>query len=64
MTKLLMTKLEVSTHSGEVDILEVENYNADELESRLNDHEIHAIKIGSNIYSRIDVKNIKVIELE
>lgn len=59
-----MIKLEISTHSGDVDIVEVEEYNADELESKLNDHEIYAIKMGSNIYSRIDVKNIKVIEPE
>lgn len=59
-----MIKLEVSTHSGDIDVVEVESYDANDMVNDLNNHEIQAIKIGLNIYSRIDIKNIKVIEPE
>ena len=55
-------KLKVTTHSGEDDIVEVDSYEPGELNAKMNDHEIHSIIIGKNIYSRIDLKNIKVIE--
>lgn len=56
-----MVKLEVSTHSGDVDVLVVENYDVYELEEKRNS-EVEAVAIGDNIYSRIDLKNIKVIK--
>ena len=56
-----MINLRITTHSGEDDVIEVENYNPDELVEKLNDNEIYSIKIGSNIYSRIDIKNIKQV---
>ena len=56
-----MTKIEVSTHSGDVDVLEVEDYDAEELVVKLNDMEVQAIKLADNIYSKIDIKNIRVI---
>ena len=57
-----MIKLNITTHSGENDIVEVESYNAEDMAEQVNNNEIHAIPIGNNVYSRIDLKNIKVIE--
>lgn len=57
-----MIKLEISTHSGSNDIVEVESYNAEEMAEQLNNNEVHAIAIGSNVYSRIDLRNIKVVD--
>lgn len=55
-----MVKLEISTHSGDVDIIEVDNYNAEEI-TTLRNGEDEAIAIGDYSYSRIDIKNIKPI---
>lgn len=55
-------KLNITTHSGLDDVVEVENYNAVELAEKVNDNEIQAIPIGDNVYSRIDIKNIKPIQ--
>lgn len=54
-------KLEISTHSGDIDFVEVETYKADEMAEQLNDDSIQAIAIGNNVYSRIDLKNIKPV---
>lgn len=57
-----MIKLEVSTHSGDTDIIEVEEYDVDEITSKRNDSTLESIAIGIHSYSRIDLKNIKVLE--
>lgn len=57
-----MFKLNVTTHSGLDDIVEVETYNPIELNTQRNDESIQAILIGPNSYSRIDLKNVKLIE--
>ena len=57
-----MIKLEVSTHSGDIDLVQVELYDADDMAEQLNDNDIQAVAIGNNVYSRIDLKNIKLIE--
>lgn len=57
-----MFKLNVTTHSGENDIVEVEVYDPNELNTQRNDESIQAILIGQNSYSRIDLKNVKLIE--
>ena len=57
-----MIKLEVSTHSGDVDIVEVDEYDAVEITEKRNDSTIESIAIGNYSYSRIDIKNIKPIE--
>lgn len=59
-----MIKLEISTHSGDVDLVEVEDYDAHEVANKINDTSIQAIVFGNNVYSRIDLKNIKVIEVD
>jgi len=55
-----MIKLEVTTHSGETDIIEVEEYDVQEI-TELRNGEQEAIAIGNYSYSRIDIKNIKPI---
>lgn len=59
-----MVKLQLSTHSGEVDILEVQDYNPNELAEKINDNNINVIVLAKNIYSKIDIKHIKIIENE
>ncbi|WP_270577988.1 hypothetical protein [Caldibacillus thermoamylovorans] len=60
-----MIKLEITTHSSnEVDIIEVEQYDAQHINQQRNDDTILAVLIGENSYSRIDLKNIKVISAE
>ncbi len=54
-------KVEVSTHSGETDIVEVENFDADEI-TELRNGDKEAITIGNASYSRIDIKNVKPVK--
>lgn len=56
-----MIKLEVSTHSGDVDVIKVEEYDALEI-TELRNGDKEAIAIGDHSYSRIDIKNIKPLE--
>lgn len=53
-----MTVLEVVTHSGERVEVEVEEYNAIELNEKINDFTINTIVLGDTIFSRIDLKFI------
>lgn len=55
-------KLNILTHSGGNDILEVNSYDPIALNEQINNDRILTIVIGNNIYSRIDIKNIKLIE--
>lgn len=57
-----MIKLEVSTHSGDTDTIEVEEYDVDDITEKRNDSTVEAIVLGRHSYSRIDLKNIKVLE--
>lgn len=57
-----MIKLQISTHSGEMDILEVENYDPNEIADKINSQDVNVIVIAKNIYSKIDIKHIKIIE--
>lgn len=57
-----MIKLEISTHSGDLDIITVEDYDAKTLNDKRNSTELESILIGDNSYSRIDLKNVKVID--
>lgn len=57
-----MISLEVSTHSGDVDVIEVEEYDATQMANEINNNENLVILIGDNVYSRIDIKKIKKIE--
>jgi len=53
--------IKVTTHSGDEDILTVDEFDPVEINDQLNDNELQSILIGDHIYSRIDVKNIKPI---
>jgi len=57
-----LIKLEITTHSGDLDIIEVKEYDAEKLNDLRNNNETESILIGENSYSRIDLKNVKVIE--
>ena len=57
-----MISLKVTTHSGDEDTVEVDNYNAIEMVEKMNDENIQGIAIGDNVYSRIDLKSIKPID--
>jgi len=58
-----MVKIEVTTHSeNKVDVIELESYDEAEVDKKRNDDSLLSILIGRNSYSRIDIKNIKVIE--
>lgn len=54
-----MIKLEISTHSGSIDVVKVEDYCARDIEDKLNTSEVQAIAFGDNVYSKIDIKNIR-----
>ncbi len=54
-----MIRLRVTTHSGEDNIIEVEQYDAADITEKRNNHEIQAIQIGEASYSRIDIKNMQ-----
>ena len=54
-------EIRVTTHSGEDDTITVKDYDAKKLAEQLNDNDVHSIQIGDNIYSRIDIKNVKPI---
>ncbi len=56
-----MIKLEVSTHSGETDVIEVDEYDAEEM-TELRNGDDEAIAIGNYSYSRIDIKNVKPVK--
>ncbi|MCZ2260616.1 hypothetical protein [Sporosarcina sp. G11-34] len=53
--------IKVTTHSGDEDILTVDEFNPVEINDQLNDNEPQSILIADQIYSRINVKNIKPV---
>lgn len=62
-------KLEIKTHSGESEILEVEEYDAQAIADIVNGitknetgNGYNVIVLGENIYSCVDIKAIKVIK--
>jgi len=57
-----MIKLEITTHSDDADTVEVDEYCPKDIEERLNSIDIQAIAFGENVYSKIDIKNIRKIE--
>jgi hypothetical protein len=54
--------LNVTTHSGLDDMVEVGSYDPISLAEQRNNNEIEAIVIGENVYSRIDLKNVRLIK--
>lgn len=56
-----MDKIIITTHSGIEDILEVENYDPEEVDRKRNDDSLLSVLIGGNSYSRIDIQNIRIV---
>lgn len=59
-----MIKLNVTTHTGDDDIIEVSEYDAKLITEMRNDSTIESILIGDYSYSRIDLKTIKPVASE
>lgn len=60
-----MQKIEITTHSGNTEIVEVESYSAIELVQEINNKNVeHVIALGNSIYSKIDIKSIKPVKEE
>lgn len=57
-----MIKLQVITHSGDIDEISVESYDAEDIANQINSNETLVIVIGDYVYSRIDIKQIKKIK--
>lgn len=57
-----MTKLKINTHSGSQYEVEVSNYNAAEINEKLNRNDVNTVAFGDIIVSRIDVKSVAPIE--
>ena len=57
-----MTKLKINTHSGSQYKAEVTNYNAAEVNEKLNRNDVNTVAFGDIIVSRIDVKSVAPIE--
>lgn len=57
-----MKIIEVETHDGKKNIIEVEEYNASEIAKEINNsQEEHVIVFGDYIYSKINIKTIKPV---
>lgn len=59
---MILTKLKITTHSGNEYEAIVDDYNAEQLNENLNSTEINTVVIGDIIISRIDVKAVVPIE--
>ena len=51
-------KVQLTTHDGMDIQVEIEDYNAEEINAKLNSHELNTIVIGDVVISRINVKSI------
>jgi len=53
-----MFKLKINTHSGSEYEVEVQEYDAVEINEKLNRNDVNTVTLGDIIISRIDVKSI------
>lgn len=53
-----MIKLKIKTHSGSEFEIEVQEYNAAEVNEKLNRNDVNTVAFGDIIVSRIDVKSV------
>ena len=57
-----MKTIEVETHDGEKNIIELEEYNASAVAEAINNsREEHVIVFGDYIFSKINIKTIKPV---
>lgn len=58
-----MVQLKIETHDGQTDIVAVENYDALQTASEINNsQEEHVIALGDYIFSKINIKTVKPIK--
>lgn len=58
-----MVQLKIETHDGQTDIVEVENYDALQTASEINNNqEEHVIAFGDYIFSKINIKTVKPVK--
>lgn len=57
-----MIKLKIKTHSGSEYEVEVTDYNAVEINEKLNRNDVNTVAFGNVIISRIDVKSVVPVE--
>ncbi|MFS0591706.1 hypothetical protein AB1L05_08900 [Cytobacillus horneckiae] len=55
-------KVKITTHSGNEYLTDVESYDANDLNEKINDQSIITILIGNKIFSRIDIKFVGPVE--
>jgi hypothetical protein len=53
-----MTKIQVSLHDSTIITTEVESYNAEEMESKMNDPKLLAIRVGNAVINKNVIKLI------
>ncbi len=58
-----MIKLKIKTHSGSEFEVEVQDYNAAEVNEKLNRNDVNTVAFGDIIVSRIDVKSVVPVEV-
>lgn len=58
-----MTLLKIKTHSGSEFEAEVQEYNAAEVNEKLNRNDVNTVAFGDIIVSRIDVKSVVPVEV-
>lgn len=59
-----MITLKIERTNNTVEEIEVEEYNAAEVEEKLNSSEVYFIRFGDQVFSRIDIRHVKKIEEE
>lgn len=57
-----MIRLKIKTHSGSEYEVEVSDYNASEINEKLNRNDVNTVAFGYVIISRIDVKSVVPLE--
>lgn len=58
-----MIRLQIETHDGITDVVEVKDYNSLKVVNAINDSQNeHVIAFGDFIYSKINIKTIKPIK--
>jgi hypothetical protein len=57
-------RVKVERYNGPEEIVETETFDAADIVLKMNSPEILGMEIGGQVFSRIDIKHAKVIEVE
>lgn len=57
-----MERIQVVFHSGEVEVIESDDHDPVAFEKRWNSHDVFALRIGNQLFSRIDLKWVKPLK--